>query len=161
MVNELNRIFEQPDPVDVVISLLERVQKKFADGHKPILKASESAVLHLFDLDAEINNGGFHQYFFNSAGDDSKAALDALNLVGAQRIASILEMAVSLFGLDGPSSDQVSRQNQLDQFSEEQLLSLESLDMAYYNSTEDLMKLIADHCRRNHEKFRNCSAKQQ
>ena len=37
------------------------------------------------ELEAEINNGGFDQYFFNSAGDKAAEAINALEAIGANK----------------------------------------------------------------------------
>ena len=37
------------------------------------------------DLEAEINNGGFHQYFYNSAGDNTAETIQALETIGGTR----------------------------------------------------------------------------
>jgi hypothetical protein len=37
------------------------------------------------NLEAEINNGGFDQYFFNSTGDRTAETIRALELIGAKK----------------------------------------------------------------------------
>jgi hypothetical protein len=46
-------------------------------------------------LEAEVNNGGFDQYFFKSAGDEAVAAIAALIAIGATKIAALLSYAFS------------------------------------------------------------------
>jgi len=52
-------------------------------------------------LEAEVNNGGFNQSFFNSWSDDWRDALEGLSAIGAASNARILERAVATFGPSG------------------------------------------------------------
>jgi hypothetical protein len=36
-------------------------------------------------LEGEINNGGFHQFFYNNAGDDTVEIIKALETIGADK----------------------------------------------------------------------------
>jgi hypothetical protein len=49
------------------------------------------------DLEAEVNNGGFHQYFNNSSGDNAAETVEALETIGALNVAGILKRAISRF----------------------------------------------------------------
>jgi hypothetical protein len=49
------------------------------------------------ELEAEINNGGFDQFFFNSAGDNTAETIAALRAVGANHTAAIVAAAASKF----------------------------------------------------------------
>jgi hypothetical protein len=64
-------------------------------------------LIHL--LDAEVCNGGFSQYFFNSWGDYAAETAAALQLLGASRIANLLERAMAEFGPNGPPRDGSAR----------------------------------------------------
>jgi hypothetical protein len=43
----------------------------------------DETITFIDDLEAEVNNGGFHQYFYNSAGDNTAEAIRALEEIGA------------------------------------------------------------------------------
>ena len=48
-------------------------------------------VVDLIDaLEGEVNNGGFHQYFYNSAGDRTAETIQALEIIGAFAMADIV-----------------------------------------------------------------------
>ena len=49
------------------------------------------------ELEDEVNNGGFHQYFNNSSGDNAAAAVNALETIRAFRMAHILKRAIAKF----------------------------------------------------------------
>ena len=45
-------------------------------------------------LEAEVNNGGFHQFFLNSSGAYVPETIDALSAIGADRTKVLLQRAV-------------------------------------------------------------------
>jgi hypothetical protein len=47
-------------------------------------------VLDVNAIEADVNNGGFHQFFFNSAGDRVVQDIAALRLIGANKAADML-----------------------------------------------------------------------
>ena len=47
------------------------------------LSKSEQAIYIIWNLEAEINNGGFNQYYFNSSGQFADLTPDALKLIKA------------------------------------------------------------------------------
>jgi hypothetical protein len=61
--------------------------------------------LCVLNFQAELNNGGMHQYLLNSSGDFASETPDVFRRIGAAEAARILEEANSLFGPDGPPSD--------------------------------------------------------
>jgi hypothetical protein len=48
-------------------------------------------------LDAEVDNGGFHQFFNNSPGDKTAETIAALESVGATKTADIVRRAAARF----------------------------------------------------------------
>jgi hypothetical protein len=98
-------------------------------------------------LDADVNNGGFDQYFFNSAGDYCADALLGLRAIGAERAADILAQALALFPGPGPSPEREARQLQLERFTESEQEALEDLNNQFYERADDLERLLAQHAR--------------
>ncbi len=94
------------------------------------------------DLEAELNNGGFDQFFFNSAGDRTFETIVALEAIGATHTASIVRAAASKFPGGLPSSDRDVRQEQLESVSPE-LDAFEAEDEAFLVYTEDLGTLVS------------------
>jgi hypothetical protein len=60
------------------------------------LSPAEQAFVLIWDLEADVNNGGFNQYFFNSDFDPGVVP-HALRAIGADRAARIVERALALF----------------------------------------------------------------
>lgn len=73
------------------------------------LTGPERVFLCVWNLEAEVNNGGFGQYFDNSAGDHAAATPAALRSLGADEMAELVERAMALFGPAGPPADREAR----------------------------------------------------
>ena len=54
------------------------------------LSVPERVVEAIWRLDAEVWNGGFDQYYFNSSGNDAHFAVRALETIGADDMAAIV-----------------------------------------------------------------------
>ena len=61
----------------------------------------------------EVQNGGFDQYFFNSAGDFWKDVLDGLQIIGDEQGLARFRTVLSIFPDASPSADRYTRQEQL------------------------------------------------
>ena len=61
-------------------------------------KMEKTKVVALIEaLEAEVNNGGFDQFFFNNAGDQTAETIEALIAIGATHTASIVRAAATSF----------------------------------------------------------------
>lgn len=101
-------------------------------------------------LEAELNNGGFSQYMFNSTGDRGLRAVEALREVGAASLANVCERFFALLASGAPAADQDSRQAQLDETAErmgedafEDACS--ALEAEFYAGEGELRCLLAAH----------------
>jgi len=118
------------------------LEKESRQGYEA-LTPPERVFALVWWLEAEVNNGGFHQYFFNSAGDRAGEAAVALQLIKAERAAALLKRAMNVFGRSGPSKVRFERQDQLEALPDEGLEALEELDSAFYEYPDDLSSLLA------------------
>ena len=91
----------------------------------------------LAEVRSEVNNGGFDQYFFNSAGDRALVAVGAARQAGVEDLAELLEAAIALLGPGTFLTDRSLRQQQLAGLPER---ALEPLDDRYLTleSSQDL-----------------------
>ena len=77
------------------------------------LNEIDKVLVTIWGLEAEVNNGGFDQYYFNRTGDQAYFASTALQTIGAYNMADIVSRANKVFGPDGPSQESNARQSQL------------------------------------------------
>jgi hypothetical protein len=96
--------------------------RKVIERHldKPGYHQSPAAIKHLWAIELlgmELQNGGMHQYFFNSSGDLWPDALEGLEQAGYQDAATAFRKAISVFGKTPPSTNRAERIQQLNYFS--------------------------------------------
>jgi hypothetical protein len=90
------------------------------------LTHAQRRLLALGGLRTEVNNGGFHQYFFNS--DLAHDAVDAAEASGVTELALLIRRALDLLDVQDPA-DRRARQDSLDDLDPEQFADI---DDAYY-----------------------------
>ncbi|MEM7331309.1 MAG: DMP19 family protein [Chloroflexota bacterium] len=92
-------------------------------------------------LEAQINNGGFDQYFFNSSGLFVQETVEALELIGAAKTKKLLADAIALSFPDGyPVDPTTHRQAMVDD--ESVFDALDELDQKFYAYEEPLYSLV-------------------
>lgn len=92
----------------------DRVSARQGEETLDQLPHSDRVFAAIWMLEAELNNGGFSQWTFNSSEDHAEFAVAALREVGAVRAASICERFFALLPDGKPLVDRNARQNQLE-----------------------------------------------
>ena len=150
----LNEVFAIKDPNIFFIELQNLCAHKAAKVGYGGLNKSELAIICIYDLEAEVNNGGFDQFFFNSAGDLANETAPALELVGAMKTADILRRALSAFENGSPSPNRQTRWRQMDQIPERQKEELwGKLDSEFYDYPDPITDLVFEYCQSHNEEF--------
>jgi hypothetical protein len=98
----------------VLFAAWERIASRLGDRSIDGLVRPERMFAAIWMLEAEVNNGGFHQWMFNSTGDDAELAVAALREIGAARAASVCERFFALLPGGRPLAERNARQAQLD-----------------------------------------------
>ena len=105
-------------------------------------------------LDAEVANGGFHQYFWNTSGLYGDLVRESLSQLDAVQHLQAFDQAVHLASvLDRPNLDGLDARRQLERFSESALSSgLGHLDSKWYE-LGDLSRARIGYIRNNPSSF--------
>jgi hypothetical protein len=106
------------------------------------LSERERTVFNVSWLDTEVNNGGFHQFFWNPSGDRTSDTLRSLAMIGAEYTKSLLQRACEAFPAGQLEVDQRARHVQLDQLSDDQVAVLDKISDAYGDRDERVMALL-------------------
>jgi len=102
-----------------------------------------------WQLEAEVNNGGFNQYFWNSSGEFADLAPDAFKEIGAMDHAALVSRAVKVAISDLPKMRKYRQEGTLDAFSASyKETSLGPLDHEFYKLTENVSKLRSSYLRK-------------
>jgi hypothetical protein len=105
------------------------------------LTEAEQTVYCLDALEREVNNGGFHQFFFNSSGDTALQTIDALERLGAAHTAGIVRRAAALFPGARPPADRDEREKQMSALPDGGSGAWRSLDDAFFEYRDNLAAL--------------------
>ena len=105
------------------------------------------------ELENEVNNGGFFQFFDNSSGQFASEIVQAFINIGAEKTAEICRKAVEAFGQELPV-DWEERRSLLDQIADAAVADvLDACDTAFYSYEENLEALNAAYIRKHIEHF--------
>jgi len=93
------------------------------------------------NLEMEVNNGGFDQFFFNSAGDNAHETVEALKIIGAFHTANIVQNAINKFPNNIVPKDRYERQDILEKVSPD-CDAFEVEDKQFYEYQDNLSGLL-------------------
>lgn len=117
------------------------------------LNEYERTIFVTQELENEVNNGGFFQFFDNSSGQFASEIVQAFINIGAEKTAEICRKAVEAFGQELPV-DWEERRSLLDQIADAAVADvLDACDTAFYSYEENLEALNAAYIRKHIEHF--------
>ena len=136
-----------------LIRISEAVWAREATVGVKALSPAERVFLCVWNLEAEVNNGGFEQFFINSAGDNALETPAALREIGATQAAAIAEEANHLFGPSGPPADRDARTQALESLGKAATDALDALDVRFFKYPDNLEDLLRQFVGRHREQF--------
>lgn len=92
-----------------------------------IEEEAQQVFVAVYNVLAEVQNGGFEQYFGNSTGDDHHKLRVYLKKINAQELLQVVDSACSVFPRKTPGMAQPARARQLDRMSSKKREQLEVL----------------------------------
>ena len=120
---------------------ITELMRKIDDKTEP-MNEKEEVIYRVSWLTMEVNNGGFHQYFFNSTGEHAVETVSMLKRIGAPQTAALFETGCSLFPEGNPPKSLQARRRVLARFTLDQLETLRDLQERFYARREDLNVLL-------------------
>ncbi|MEZ4817521.1 MAG: DMP19 family protein [Flavobacteriaceae bacterium] len=117
------------------------------------LNSSQRTFLFVENLEREINNGGFNQFYFNSSGDYSLETIDALLEIGAKRTAEIVKIANSEFKNGIVPKKRTKRQEELELIEEKAQENWNRCDSEFYEYKDNLSDLLIAYVLKNKSDF--------
>lgn len=147
-------IVAMEDFSDLIVELCWYITKK-ADYGDALERLTEQEKVLFFcsQLEAEVYNGGFDQFFFNSSGDYCYETVEALKTIGAESTLEMLERAMAVYSdplaADCDERTEYMEENQTDEMYEK----LCELDEEFYSCEEDRTELLYEYYMDNQENF--------
>jgi hypothetical protein len=89
-------------------NLSEKLHEDYKKEYETVLNwnKSQQAIYMIWSLEAEVNNGGFNQFYYNSSGQFYKHLPKLLSLIGAKRFSELIEKANTTFEKENPKITQ-------------------------------------------------------
>lgn len=118
------------------------------------LNEAEKTFLYVEIFEAEVNNGGFDQYFFNSSGDYANETLESLKKIGALKTAKLVEEAFSYFPENPIPKDNEKRRKILENIDTKTCEKWNELEDVFYQNEENIGGLALEYVRQNKTEFK-------
>jgi hypothetical protein len=153
-IKNLDELLDSNDTNNSVIELDNFIAELCAYGDE-MEKLTEPQKLFYYNqnLEREINNGGFNQYFFNSSGDFAHETIKSLRTIEANRTADILQQAIDQFPDKKVPKDRSERIELLNKIEENANEVWEQLDQQFYKYDDDLNTLNLAYVNKNRNSF--------
>lgn len=131
----------------------DRVFAKYFKTGLEDLAEPERVFICLWQLEAQVNNGGFHQFYFNSSGNLARDTVSSLQAIGAEHTANLVRKANALFGKTGPSSEWSERQEQLEALGDSKTRMMDDIEAEFMHYTDKLGQLLEAYVLKNAAAF--------
>ena len=125
---------------------------KYGENIKKLSK-EEKSFYFIFQLEREVNNGGFLQFFFNDSGDSANDTAAALREIGAEKTAKICDRALAPFGgtVSNNRDERITMLNNT--FTDEISEIFSQCDKDFYKYADDLVDLNYQFIMKNKNHF--------
>jgi hypothetical protein len=146
----LNEAFSHEQNCDIIWALRDIICYKYPPTNDYDLSRyapAERILLCVYWLYEEVGNGGFHQYFFNSAGDNALETLQALQTIGATAGVELFKKVLAMFPKEKPPTERTKRHPRLKEIWDERVATLLPLDEEYYAKEEGIFALAVKYLR--------------
>jgi hypothetical protein len=107
----------------------------------------------IWELESQVNNGGFAQYFSSAEGHTANFAPSALRRIGATHCADIVARALRTVSSNALPEDQGSREQLVEGLGNAARAALQSLDEEFLAYPDNLTNLLFDYVRSNPQAF--------
>jgi len=122
-----------------LLSIAEKIEATPSASLSP----AQNTFKLIWKLEAEVNNGGFQQYFHNSSGRDAPNVEVALRAIGADKCADITAKAFRLVGGAGLDwTNERFRQSHMLAMAPNVEDDLDELDQQFYGYPDPLSDLL-------------------
>jgi len=151
---DIDSLLSSPETNNAIIEIDNYVCRLCSWGDN-LERLTEPQKIFYFNqnLEREINNGGFCQYFYNSSGDFAHEAILSLRTIGANKTADILQEAIGQFPNALVPKDRPNRLEILEQIEATANEVWEHLDRAFYKYEDNLYNLNIEYIKQNRDSF--------
>jgi hypothetical protein len=150
----INKLINSEDSNDSISKLDDYVCNLCEFGHKMESLSDPQRIFYCIqNLEREINNGGFKQFYQNSSGDFAHETYYALRVISATKTADIVRSANDQFPGRAVPKDKTERQKLLEQIQDTSDIVWNELDQRFLAHEEDLNAFSMEFIRKNKNFF--------
>jgi len=152
---DIEALLASDDSNSSVIDLDNYLGELCAYGENPGALTKPQLLFYLNQqLEREVNNGGFHQFFFNSTGDYSYETIESLKAIGATYTCDLVRAAIDEFPNSSiPEDIIVRRQLMIELWPDSENEKWNELDTKFFEYKDDLNELNLKYVAANRAEF--------
>jgi hypothetical protein len=152
--SELKKLLESDDTNKSIIQICSFVSDicMYSDNLDVLTEPQKIFYLNQ-ELEIQVNNGGFKQFFFENCGEYSHETVDSLQAIKAYKTSAILQEAINQFPGKTVPKDPVLRDNLFEELSELCENKWNELDDKFFKYEEDLNLLNLEYIREHKDSF--------
>jgi len=124
-----------------------------------LLNESQKVFYYNQNLEREVNNGGFNQFYLNSSGDFAHETVDSLQAIGAKITSDVIKHANDQFPKGKVPKNRELRQDILEQIEGAADEVWEELEQEFFKYNDDLNSLNMEFIKNNRSQFEEKDAK--
>jgi ATP/maltotriose-dependent transcriptional regulator MalT len=124
----------------LVLAFEQAIRQKGMRDECQALTEEERTVLAVEELEREVNDGGFDQFFTNSSKLFAPTIVDALQRIGCKKIATIAQQAIKALGISDLTAEAIDTAMAIDD--ELRLAKLGRCDDSYYKCAEPIAERL-------------------
>ena len=150
----MEEILKLQSQEEIILKVGERIWGKIKDFNSfDHLSEPEKAYMYIDNLEREVFNGGFDQFFFNTSGEYAHEALQAYVDIGAERQAEIVYKAINSFPeLPIPKALE-TRRSCMENVPQHIEKTWNELDTEFYKDDDIFFSLLIQYITLHKEKF--------
>ena len=139
----LEDVLSNSDNEKVVMDIDDRLNRLSNNGDDvDVLNDAQKVALFIGNLEREINNGGFSQFYWNSSGEYAQETVISLQQIGARTTAKIVQTANNEFPRGEVARSKEARIAIINGIEEQAERVWAQCDEKYYSYEDDLTKLL-------------------
>ena len=141
---------------DAYTSILEILWDKSSDGFQlSLLNNFEKPLILSQMLQDSINGGGINSFFFNEAGKFAYESLNALEMIGAFKVATIIKEAIEIFPANPIPEDIEKCRNIMEMMLDENKIDerWDELSNEFYKMEDYIIDVTLAYVKKNESEF--------
>ena len=152
---DLDALLANQDLTKAIITIDERLNQASEYGRRiDNLTEPQKTFLFVENLEREVNNGGFDQFFWNSSGNFAHETVEALENINAKSAAKILKKANAVWPDKNVPKNRMERQETQLLYEKKINPELEKLDAQFYKYPDNISELLISYVKRHSDDFK-------